>query len=260
MSEGRVLVVDDNPIVLDVMRATLAAEGFEVETEESVFRMSAAIRRQEPELILLDVKMPALSGPRAAAILQQHRYSRDIPVLFFSDLEVPDLERLAEEAGVAGFISKATEKEHLVAEIRRWIDRPSPAAGEPGEREEPPGHSSLDEVVRRSQIEPLVAAGGDLLERMIAAFERQLEPRLGSLRTAAAAGTAGQVGDDAHFLKGSCRSLGAQKLVDLLEAMELAASSGHTPSPAEVEAVVAESDRVTRALREILEQQAAPAG
>ncbi len=261
MSEGRVLVVDDNPIVLDVLRATLSAEGFEVETEESVFRMSAAIRRHEPELILLDVKMPALSGPRAASILQQHRYSQDIPVLFFSDLEVPDLERLAEEAGVAGFISKATEKEHLVAEIRRWIDRPSSAVGSAGGPEAQDSSFSFDEeAVDRAQIEPLLAAGGDLLARMIAAFERQLEPRLESLRSAAAEGAAAQVGDDAHFLKGSCRSLGARKLVDLLDGMEISANAGSTPGRAEVEAVFVESGRVTRALREILLQQAAPTG
>lgn len=259
MREGRVLVVDDNPIVLDVLRVTLEAEGFLVDTEESVFRISDAIRRHRPEVILLDVKMPALSGNQAAEILKKHKYSQDIPVLFFSDLEMPDLERLAAEAGVAGCISKATEKENLLAEIRRWTGRPVPAqAGEPT-----PALSAtveLDETVARGRLQPLLAAGGDLFGRMVDAFERQLGPRLESLRAAAAAGQTSALVEHTHFLTGSSRVLGAVVLVGLLEAMERRAKEGRVPDAPEIDRLVAEAGQVSRVLREILEEQTAPAG
>ena len=123
MSEGKVLVVDDNEIELGVLRIVLEAAGFEIQTLDSVFDLSIAIRRDRPDVILLDVMMPALSGDRAAAILQKHGFARDIPVILHSSKDAEELEAIAARAGVSGFVSKTGDFDHLLAEIRRVLGR-----------------------------------------------------------------------------------------------------------------------------------------
>ncbi len=121
MSEGKVLVVDDNEIELRVVRVVLEAAGFEVTILGSVFELSIVIKRDRPDVILLDVMMPALRGDRAAAILKQHGFSRDIPVILHSSKDEAELEAIATRAGVQGYVSKTGDFERLVAEIRRAV-------------------------------------------------------------------------------------------------------------------------------------------
>ncbi len=123
MSEGKVLVVDDNEIELRVVRVVLEASGFQVSTLDSVFELSILIKRDRPDVILLDVMMPALTGDRVAAILKQHGFSRDIPVILHSSKSEAELEAIAKEARVQGFVSKTGDFDKLVGEIRRVLGR-----------------------------------------------------------------------------------------------------------------------------------------
>ncbi len=123
MSEGKILIVDDNDIELSVLRIVLEAAGFEVRTLDSVFELSIAIKRDRPDVILLDVMMPALRGDRAAAILKQHGFARDIPVILHSSKEASELESIATLAGVQGFVCKTGDFDRLLAEIRRVLGR-----------------------------------------------------------------------------------------------------------------------------------------
>ena len=128
-SEGRVLVVDDSEIVLEVARMNLEDAGFSVVTVDNAFQMSAAIRDCRPDVILLDVKMPALSGDRAASILQRYSFSRDIPVVLHSDMSDAELAAIAEETGAAGFVRKSMDPEAMIEAIRYWVHRRGGGAG-----------------------------------------------------------------------------------------------------------------------------------
>jgi CheY-like chemotaxis protein len=119
----RILVVDDNEVELAVLRVVLEAEGFEVETLDSVFDLSIAIKRDPPDVILLDIMMPALGGDRVAAILKQHGFSRDIPVILHSSKDASELASIATRTGAQGFVSKTGDFDRLVAEVRRVLER-----------------------------------------------------------------------------------------------------------------------------------------
>ncbi len=121
MAEARVLVVDDNEIELGVIRIVLEASGFEVTTLDSLFALSIEIKRCRPDIILLDVMMPALSGDRAAKILKGHGFSRDIPVILHSSKSEDELEEIAGCAGAQGYVCKTGDFDKLVTEIRRAL-------------------------------------------------------------------------------------------------------------------------------------------
>ncbi len=123
MSKGKVLVADDNEIELDVVRLVLEAAGYEVATLSSVFDLTVAIRRNRPDVILLDVKMPGLGGDRAAAVLKQYGFSRDIPVILHSGIEETELREIAATAGVTDYVCKTGDFELLVEKIRRVLGK-----------------------------------------------------------------------------------------------------------------------------------------
>lgn len=121
VSGGKVLVVDDNEIELAVVRVVLEAAGFEVATLGSVFDLTVSVRRDRPDVILLDVMMPALSGDRVAAILKQYGFSRDIPVILHSSTDETKLRKIAEATGVADYVCKTGDFELLVEKVRRAV-------------------------------------------------------------------------------------------------------------------------------------------
>ena len=80
----RILVVDDDPTVLEVVKAVLTADGFQVEVAEDG---SAALRRildAPPALVVLDVNMPDLNGWELCDIVRRQSHTRDVPILFLT--------------------------------------------------------------------------------------------------------------------------------------------------------------------------------
>lgn len=117
----KVLVVDDSPIIREAGKLVLEAAGFEVVTLESPLLVAGVVRREVPDIILLDVNMPALPGDVVAQIVKQHGFSKRTRVVLFSDLEKGELERRAAAAGASGFIQKSGTPDSLAADVRRFL-------------------------------------------------------------------------------------------------------------------------------------------
>ncbi len=78
----RILVVDDEPIILETMTAILESEGYTVRTAEDGFAALAVLRNTQPDLIISDLRMPSMSGFELLSILRR-RYPH-IPVIAIS--------------------------------------------------------------------------------------------------------------------------------------------------------------------------------
>lgn len=123
MSREMILLVDDSEVARAVVGRMLERAGFSVETLESAFQLNRAIREHHPDLILLDVHMPALSGAKAASILGQYSFSKSIPVILHSEMEEDRLADLVRETGATGFIRKTQDGDELVDQVRQWLER-----------------------------------------------------------------------------------------------------------------------------------------
>ncbi|MEM9597432.1 MAG: response regulator [Acidobacteriota bacterium] len=117
----KILVVDDSEIVRQLVADRLEDAGYSVVTLGSAFQLNVAIQKDRPDLILLDVRMPALRGDRAAEILRRHRFSRGIPIVLFSDTDEEELGELVATTGADGFVRKSPGFVDLPAALRRWI-------------------------------------------------------------------------------------------------------------------------------------------
>jgi DNA-binding response OmpR family regulator len=119
-----VMIVDDDPMILQVTGAVLERRGHRVLKRSSAIGTSVAISREQPDVVLLDVNMPGLSGDRLARLVQPG--GSGPVVILFSGIFEDELEELARTCGAAGVIAKNGDQRQLVAQIER-LARPRPS-------------------------------------------------------------------------------------------------------------------------------------
>lgn len=115
-----VMVVDDSEITREVVREILEEGGYHVVTLDSPIGLSRAISAEVPDLVLIDVQMPALRGDQAVQVVRNHKIGA-CPLVLHSDRPVEELRDLATRSGATGFIRKTDDPAQLLAEIRRFI-------------------------------------------------------------------------------------------------------------------------------------------
>ncbi|MFC5804967.1 response regulator [Streptomyces formicae] len=130
---GRVLVVDDNRVIRQLIRVNLELEGFEVVTAADGAECLDVVHRVRPDVITLDVVMPRLDGLRTAARLRADPRTRKVPVAIISACTQYEVES-GIAAGVDAFLAKPFEPAELVRLVRRLMHRER--NGEHGERGE----------------------------------------------------------------------------------------------------------------------------
>lgn len=80
VSDGRILVVDDDPLLRSSIAMVLEDEGYTVELASDGLAAMACVRNERPDVILLDVMMPNMSGTQVLKELQDNPETADIPV------------------------------------------------------------------------------------------------------------------------------------------------------------------------------------
>jgi CheY-like chemotaxis protein len=113
-----ILVADDNPIILDLMRDILEEAGYAVAEAGGGAEALRLARLLQPALLTLDVMMPDLDGFDVIQVLRNDPITRDLPVLFVS--ATPEHERGAALGG-SGFLLKPFAPEELLDQIQRLI-------------------------------------------------------------------------------------------------------------------------------------------
>src|SRR6185503_12358169 len=116
----KIMVVDDSDLCRDMTRMMLEDFGYEVVTLDSGLGLSRALGREKPDLVLLDVSMPAVSGHQIVAVAQQHKLHR-CPIVLFSDRPAVELSTLARDCGAAGFIAKTSNAHSLAQSVQRFL-------------------------------------------------------------------------------------------------------------------------------------------
>lgn len=118
MSRADIVVVDDNPANLQVIRAILEDAGYEVRPAISGTVALTAVEAKIPDLILLDMEMPEMSGIEVCTELQSDKRYADIPVIFISALTGQREKLGAFQAGGVDYITKPFEAEEVLARVR----------------------------------------------------------------------------------------------------------------------------------------------
>jgi CheY-like chemotaxis protein len=113
MKSKKVLVVDDDNDILDVIRIILEDEGYEVSTLDNGRDVLGVVASNMPDLILLDVMLCGMDGRDICKNLKSHALYKLIPIIMISASH--NLQGLLEEEGSAdGFISKPFDIDNLI--------------------------------------------------------------------------------------------------------------------------------------------------
>ena len=125
MSGQTILLIEDNPLNLELARDVLQAAGYTVvdaRTAEEGLRLAAAV---VPQLILLDIRLPGMNGLDAVRSLKLDVHTRDIPVVALTAQAMAGDEQTAFAAGFDGYITKPINTRTLSGEVRRWLESPA---------------------------------------------------------------------------------------------------------------------------------------
>jgi PleD family two-component response regulator len=114
----RVLIADDNPQGVELLEAYLGETSYEVETAYDGEETLNKVRDWKPDLILLDVMMPKISGFEVCKRIRANPQTRNIAILMITALDQPsDIDR-AVEAGTNDFLTKPINKTELLNRVR----------------------------------------------------------------------------------------------------------------------------------------------
>jgi CheY-like chemotaxis protein len=120
-SPSNILIVDDTPANLDVLCGMLRDRGYRVRVAISGPRALTAIRAERPDLVMLDINMPGMSGYEVCRELKRDANLRNLPVIFISALDEVIDKVKAFEAGGADYVAKPFEFGEVLARIENQL-------------------------------------------------------------------------------------------------------------------------------------------
>jgi two-component system, OmpR family, response regulator len=164
-----VLLVEDDPAIVEIVRLGLSYEGAEVVVATDGLQAVQAHRDAAPDLVLLDLMLPRIDG---MTVLERIRAHRDTPVIVLTARDALDDRVAGLEAGADDYVTKPFQFPELVARMRAVLRRHGGAGGAPGDeaievgplRLDPAAHTAtrdgapLDLTVRQFAILALLAA------------------------------------------------------------------------------------------------------
>lgn len=118
----RILVVEDQPLNLELALELLRNAGAEVTVAEKAEPGIELARRHPPDLILMDVQLPGMDGLAATRILKEDEATRSIPVVALSAHAMEGDRERALAAGAAGYITKPVDTKTFAREVAGYLE------------------------------------------------------------------------------------------------------------------------------------------
>jgi len=119
----KIIVIDDELDILDLVQISLEADGFEVITASSGKEALAKIRQELPDLILLDLMMPEMDGYEVMNVLQSDKQTRNVPIIMLTALAQSDDKVKGLSEGAYDYITKPFELKELTARVNAVLKR-----------------------------------------------------------------------------------------------------------------------------------------
>lgn len=118
MSDRRVLLIEDEPNIIEAIRFILSRDGWRVDTHSNGLTAIDAIRERAPDLIILDVMLPNRSGYDILQEMRDNADTREVPVLMLTARGQKKDRELAERLGANRFMTKPFSNGEILSTVR----------------------------------------------------------------------------------------------------------------------------------------------
>ena len=123
-TKKKILVVEDDADVREVISATLRHAGYEVLEAEHAFAAICAMVRAGADLVLTDIRMPIIDGLGLVRELKSHEDTRHVPIVAVTGFDTPESRTAAREAGCAGYITKPIDAREFPNQVGMFLRPP----------------------------------------------------------------------------------------------------------------------------------------
>lgn len=121
MNKKRIFIVDDETQIVDMLKMRLEANGYEVITACDGQEAFEKAKKENPDLIILDLMLPKMDGYKVCGLLKKDARYKKIPIIMFTARAQEKDIRLAEEVGAEAYITKPFESQSLLAKIKELL-------------------------------------------------------------------------------------------------------------------------------------------
>lgn len=121
--KGRILIVEDEPDILELVRYNLIQAGFEVMVTDDGEKALEIIRKFPPELLVLDLMLPGMDGLEVCKLLKQDSLTRELPILILSARKEEVDRIIGFELGADDFLVKPFSPRELVLRVQAILRR-----------------------------------------------------------------------------------------------------------------------------------------
>jgi len=125
MAGETILVVEDNPLNMELVSDILEAHGYEVRQAINGKEAVQEVELHLPDLILMDIQLPGLDGLTVTGIIKDNPETANVPIIALTAHAMRGDEEKAREAGCDGYISKPIDTRSLPQTIRQFLDAAS---------------------------------------------------------------------------------------------------------------------------------------
>lgn len=122
MSKARILVIEDNLDNYDLVQFLLSQEGYEVLGAANGRTGGEMVREIRPDLVLLDLSLPQISGWELASSLKSDPETANVPILALTGHTLPGDREKALAAGCDGYISKPIDINEFIEQVKEFIN------------------------------------------------------------------------------------------------------------------------------------------
>ncbi len=119
----KILVVDDDPIVLESTRAQLEKAGYQVVVNNNASGTPRLIISESPDVVLVDVMMPGLAGDEFVGFIVENEIFKesDVGFILYSSKDSNELNELVKQSGALGAIQKTSDEQKFLTELASLI-------------------------------------------------------------------------------------------------------------------------------------------
>jgi CheY-like chemotaxis protein/HPt (histidine-containing phosphotransfer) domain-containing protein len=264
----RILLVEDDPVMQQVVGAMLEELGAVVEGARNGKEAVVLVAEVRPDLVLMDCQMPEMDGYEATREIRRREEGREtkgasgerVPIVAMTARAMAGDREECLAAGMDDHLSKPFTQEDLLAVLERWLGREragsdgAAAAEENGGAAPSTGSGAIDRraLERIRTIQP--GRAGELLQRAVLTYFTSATQLIDTLGSAVPKDDAETIEQAAHRLKSSSAMLGADSLADVCRQLEACARSGSlAEAPALLAELQAEFERAELELQEELQ-------